>query len=464
MEILNKKYISFNSNLIILGFGAIGQAVLPLIFRHINIVPKQVIIISNKDSGLPIANEYGVDFKICEVTSANYKSILNEVLSEHDFLLNVAVDVSSRDLIQFCHEKNALYLDTSFETWKEYMEETKSSAEKTIYTLREQVLSLKKSGPTAVLTHGANPGLISHFVKQALYNLANDYELEWSTADNQSDWANLAKNLNVKTIQVAEFDSQVSSLVKKNNEFVNSWSVEGLIIESIQPAEIGWGTHERHWPDDGKKHEAGSQCAIYLDKPSATCRVQTWTPLAGAFQGYLITHAESITLAHYLSIKKGSETVYRPTVHYAYSPCSDAIQSLRELEDRNWLRQSEQRLLMHDITHGMDELGVLVLGHPKGAYWFGSQLTIGEARALAPHNSATTLQVAAGVLAGIIWAMNNPSRGIVEPEMMDYASILEIARPYLGIMNGYYSDWNPIKGRVDDIDKTDPWQFKNILI
>ncbi len=30
------------------------------------------------------------------------------------------------------------------------------------------------SGPTAVLTHGANPGLVSHFVKQALLNIARD--------------------------------------------------------------------------------------------------------------------------------------------------------------------------------------------------------------------------------------------------------------------------------------------------
>jgi homospermidine synthase len=41
----------------------------------------------------------------------------------------------------------------------------------------------------------------------------------------------------------------------------------------------------------------------------------------------------------------------------------------------------------------MDELGLLIAGHAKNAYWFGSQLTIEEARRVAPHNSATSLQV-----------------------------------------------------------------------
>jgi len=109
-----------------------------------------------------------------------------------------------------------------------------------------------------------------------------------------------------------------------------------------------------------------------------------------------------------------------------------------------------------------------LLGHQRGAYWFGSQLTIEEARQLAPYNNATSLQVAAGVLGGIVCAMENPDAGIIDPDDMDYRRVLEVANPYLGKVVGVYSDWTPLQGRnhpfPEDLDATDPWQFKNIRV
>jgi homospermidine synthase len=123
---------------------------------------------------------------------------------------------------------------------------------------------------------------------------------------------------------------------------------------------------------------------------------------------------------------------------------------------------------MDDIIQGTDELGVLLAGHRKNAYWYGSQLTIDEARALAPHNSATSLQVTASVLAGMVWAIENPNSGLVEPEDMDFRRCLEIIRPYLGNVVGHYTDWTPLSDRErlfpEDLDKSDPWQFKNVRV
>ncbi|ARN84851.1 hypothetical protein GQ61_05610 [Candidatus Nucleicultrix amoebiphila FS5] len=123
---------------------------------------------------------------------------------------------------------------------------------------------------------------------------------------------------------------------------------------------------------------------------------------------------------------------------------------------------------MDEIDHGKDELGVLLMGHDKKAYWYGSRLSIEEARILAPHNNATSLQVAAGVLGGIRWALENPNRGILEPEELDFEFVLEVASPYLGTLIGVYSDWTPIQNRLqlfsEDIDYSDPWQFKNFLV
>jgi homospermidine synthase len=155
-------------------------------------------------------------------------------------------------------------------------------------------------------------------------------------------------------------------------------------------------------------------------------------------------------------------------VHYAYHPSDDAVLSVHEFVGRNYELQPNKRLMMDEITEGMDELGVLLAGHAKGAYWYGSRLTIGEARELAPHNNATSLQVTAAVLGGLVWAIENPDRGLVEPEEMDHERVLQVAAPYLGELAGAFTDWNPLQGRgqlfPEDIDPEDPWQFQNIRV
>ena len=55
--------------------------------------------------------------------------------------------------------------------------------------------------------------------------------------------------------------------------------------------------------------------------------------------------------------------------------------------------QENQRIMGDEITGGIDELGVLLLGHNLTGWWTESQLGIDEARKLAPHQNATTLQV-----------------------------------------------------------------------
>jgi homospermidine synthase len=197
-------------------------------------------------------------------------------------------------------------------------------------------------------------------------------------------------------------------------------------------------------------------------------RVRSWTPLAGAYHGFLITHAEAISIADYYSVRKDSQLAYRPTVHYAYHPSDAAVLSVFEFCGRNYQVQDRKRILMDDITKGTDELGVLLAGHKKNAYWFGSQLSIEEARQLAPYNNATSLQVTAAVLSGLVWAIENPNNGITEPDDMNFRRNLDICMPYLGAVVGRYSDWTPLSDRErlfpEDLDKSDPWQFKNVRV
>jgi homospermidine synthase len=466
------KYTTFSGCLVIIGFGSIGQGVLPLILRHIEIRPDQITIVTAEDWGHGEATAYGVRFIERALTRENYREVLDPLVGAGDFILNLSVEVSSVALIEFAQSRGALYLDTCIEPWPGgYTDPSLTPSQRTNYALRESALALRgrhPNGPTAVLTHGANPGLVSHFVKRALLDIARDTGVHVTMPTDRKSWADLAQTLGVKVIHIAERDTQVAKGAKRPGEFVNTWSIEGFVSEGSQPAELGWGSHERHFPDDGRRHDFGCDAAIFLERPGAGTRVRSWTPLEGPYHGFLVTHNESISIADYLTVENGHGVTYRPTVHYAYHPCDDAVLSLHELAGKNWHLQDDQRLLMDEIVTGIDELGVLLMGHARGAYWYGSRLSIEDARRLVPHNNATSLQVTAAVLAGMIWAIDNPRASLVEADDLDHERILEIAEPYLGEMAGVYSDWTPIENRgvlfQENIDTNCPWQFKNFRV
>jgi homospermidine synthase len=470
------KHVAFAGRMVILGFGSIGQGVLPLILRHVDMPKDRITIVTAEERGREVAAEYGIRFVVEPATRDNLETLLAPLLGEGDFLVNLSVDVSSVELMKLCHRLSALYLDTVVEPWAGgYTDPTLTPSQRSNYAMREEALALRAvhaGGPTQITAHGANPGLVSHFVKRALLDIARDTGAEVADpppASNRVAWARIAQRLGIRVIHIAERDTQVGSVPKKPGEFVNTWSVDGFVGEGSQPAELGFGSHEKALPADGRRHGFGCDAAIYLARPGASVRVRSWTPLEGPYHGFLITHNESISMADYYTLRDAAgAVVYRPTSHYAYHPCDAAVLSIHELAGKNWELQPEKRLMTDEITHGMDELGVLLMGHARGAYWYGSRLTIEEARRVAPHNSATSLQVTAAVLAGVVWAVENPRRGVVESDEMDHERILEICAPYLGDVAGVYSDWTPLqdRGRLfsEEVDASDPWQFVNFRV
>lgn len=468
------KKVKFDKHILLLGFGSIARALLPLLLDRLDIQKNQISIIANDDTSEAVAKENGIAYQNHTITAKNYLKIIGEQLHDGDFLVNLSCFISSEDLIKLCDRKGALYIDTDNEIWGISQREWSKFplADRTNYMMREKTLKLKgKVTKTAIITHGANPGLASHFVKQALMQMAKDNKLNISTPTNSEEWATLAYDLGIKAIHVAENDTQVSNQPRLPNEFVNTWSVDGFVQEGTQPAELGWGTHENHWPADAHRHTTGSKCAIYLDRAGARTKVRSWTPSFGPIHGLLVTHSETISIANFLTLKKGRKVIYRPTVHYAYHACPEALLSWIELSNSEGTKELKPRIISNEIVQGVDELGVLLMGNAKGAYWYGSTLSVEEARSIAPNNNATSLQVVAGVLSGILWALKNPNAGIVEAEDMDHEFILKIAHPYLGNVKGYYTDWNPLKNRDsrfsennEKLDYTDPWQFVNIRV
>src|SRR5579864_1663347 len=168
----DQKHITFSGRMVIVGFGSIGQGVLPLVLRHIAMKPEQIVIVTAHDMGRKEAESLGVKFIKKPLTRENYRKVLEPMLGKGDFLMNVSVNVASIDLIELCREKGALYLDTCIEPWPgAYTDPRLSPSQRSNYALRETALALRHEqgdAPTALITHGANPGFVSHLVKEAL--------------------------------------------------------------------------------------------------------------------------------------------------------------------------------------------------------------------------------------------------------------------------------------------------------
>ena len=430
--------------ILFIGYGAIAQALTPVLFdRHPGLPRTSVHAISADARGADVARACGIGFTPCALTPDNLDAVLGERLGAGDVMLNLSVDVSSLALIDWCQARGVLYLDTCVEPWAGGYDDSRTPLiETTNYWLRKEALRRRGAGrSTCVVAHGANPGLVTHFVGAALRRLAAAQALPADLPP-----AALARALGVKTIHVAERDTQDDGLALQAGEFANTWSVDGLLAEGRQRAELAWGTHETRLPPGARRHDGSVDAGLLLAGPGARTKIVSWTPSAGEQEAYLITHHEALSLGAWLSDYDGDDgtPAYRPTVCYAYRPAPKTCTSLERWSAQDFAPPAVRTVMRDALAGGADELGVLLL-HARGAYWFGSVLSLGQARRIAPYNSATSLQVVGGIVGALAWMLRHPLAGVVEAEDMDGEAVLQAALPYLGEVFGTHADW-PAQG------------------
>ena len=275
----------FDGPIVMIGFGSIGKGTLPLIERHLAFDREKFVVIAPDDADRGLLDERQIRFLHLAITRENYRDILKPLLTcgpGRGMIVNLSVDTSSVDLMEFCKDVDAFYIDTVVEPWPGlYLDGTRSLSERSNYALREGVLDLRRRRPggiTAVSCCGANPGMVSWMVKQALIDIAKDLKLDFVEPATRQEWGRLMQRAGVKGIHIAERDTQRSNTPKPRGKFINTWSVEGFIAEGLQPSELGWGTHEKSMPPGAHHHDFGCDAAIYLTRPGAGTRVRSWTP------------------------------------------------------------------------------------------------------------------------------------------------------------------------------------------
>lgn len=207
-----------------------------------------------------------------------------------------------------------------------------STYEKTLYfrhmNLRKWIASVPK-GPSAVLDHGANPGmfifyrteflgLISHFVKQGLVDIAKKLIVDKKAPEGfetllkesiaKNNFGELARIMGVKVIHCSERDTQLTDKPKKPKEFVNTWSVEGFYEEGIAPSEMGWGTHEQskinlcsnnapELPKYAVLPPVGPKNQIFVESSGIDIMVRSFVPPDHEIIGMVVRHGEAFSIS-----------------------------------------------------------------------------------------------------------------------------------------------------------------------
>ncbi|MHB0997205.1 MAG: saccharopine dehydrogenase NADP-binding domain-containing protein, partial [Elusimicrobiales bacterium] len=222
----------FNKRILFVGYGAVAQCALPMLLKLVKVPARNITVLDFEDRRRLLKPwlAKGVKFVRARVTRTNLGALLGKYLSEGDMLLDLAWNIGANDILQWCHDKGILYLNASTELWDPYEgAENKHPTERTLYhrhmAMRRMTARWKTPGPTAVIEHGANPGLISHFAKKGLLDIAfrllDERKVKGAKAEKLRQltmdlaFNELSRELGVKVIHVSERDTQISNKPKR---------------------------------------------------------------------------------------------------------------------------------------------------------------------------------------------------------------------------------------------------------
>src|ERR1700690_2036692 len=188
----------FNGRILFIGYGSVSRCTLPLIERHFDMPLSRVSVVDAEDRSAEIAPYVakGVSYIVEPIFRKNMAAVLGKYASRGDLILNLSVEVSSIDVMAWCQKNGVLYLDTCIEPWANYYANPEIPEEHRTnyylrYAAREQAKKWPKDATSALVTHGANPGLINHLVKEALLEIARRKKLQTDKPHSREEWAPL---------------------------------------------------------------------------------------------------------------------------------------------------------------------------------------------------------------------------------------------------------------------------------
>ena len=132
--------VRFDGPIVMVGFGSIGKGTLPLIERHIEFDREKFVVIAPDDADRRLLDQRQIRFMHLALTRENYRDVLTPLLTcgpGRGMMVNLSVDTSSVELMEFCKDIDAFYIDTVVEPWPGlYFDAKRSISERSNYALR----------------------------------------------------------------------------------------------------------------------------------------------------------------------------------------------------------------------------------------------------------------------------------------------------------------------------------------
>lgn len=462
---------------IILGCGSVGKCVLYYLTRFIKVSYKNVIIVdcNKKTCEFPSVQEAlrkGSKFIHFTITSSNFGDFFENVLKieKGDLVLDLTTRTPCFKFVIKCRQLQAHYLSTSTEEDEDHME-LRSHIQESIWIqhgiLKDIAKKTEHYGPaTSMIDFGANPGMISIFVKQGILDIAK-YVLQHkkdpvlAKALKSRNYSDIGKLLKIRTIHCSEIDTQVPRN-KVKHDYVNTWSCVGMIDEAVEVTELNIGTHEKTLPFPSKLISYVSPQAIIVNKPSKDIFFRSYLPKSidpitndvtfTEIKGCCIHHSENMTLNHYLATDE-----WAPTMHYVYR-MSPYVRKFNEKYTNKQLvaiaddpNRWKVLNVYDDAIEGYDNVGATFIleedpitnAKKPWGWWTGSILGTDYTKNVLkdPYFGPTPMVVMAGLLSAASWILKNPNKGIAFAEELSTSFVLRKSKPFLGT---YFS--GPITG------------------
>src|SRR3970040_500066 len=219
--------MKFDGKLLIIGCGAVAQCAIPLVLKLIDMPAKNITIMDFVDnrSRVKDALDRGASYVFDRVLEENYNPLRAKYGGPGAMIIDLAWNIECNAVLQWCRDNQVLYVNTSVEEWNPYKDSQRNDPTK--YTLYRRHMEIRdridtwgdNKGTTAIVDHGANPGLVSHFTKHALLGIAEKIlkekptdprrpGLEKALAD--KNLAKLAQLSGVKVIHISARDTQLT--------------------------------------------------------------------------------------------------------------------------------------------------------------------------------------------------------------------------------------------------------------
>jgi len=396
-----------------------------------------------------------------KVTRDNIPNLLS-YLEKGDVLVDLSISIDFIALWSECAKAGVMLLNTATEEWGDsedptsFPETTEEAYMTSIAYLHDELErheNWKDHGPTTVMEHGMNPGLVSHFAKKGvldaaaffLKNRENYKDLDFVSIEKfllEKNYPKLAKAIGLHTIHCSEVDNQwvVPHPKDTKSKFYNTWSCRGFFTEAMIPIQIAKGSHEDKEGCEEFPRVRDNTCIMSWG-PSYMYKAKSYVPFENT-EGLLIPHGEAFTIRDFFTDK---ETGYCPTQCFVYSANPYSKEFIAGLPFETTLQTCDPVCEVIEPTkyelHGYDKVGALLLFNNNRGWWSGTIMDEHDSALLFDQKfGPTVLQVAAGCYAGFLWMCKNPTAGCRWPDYLDSELILNLAEPYLGRIYSSYID------------------------